>query len=259
MGFHFNRRALDEDTDIGGPQSRFPHTQSSLVAGAASDDLAARELAYEAIIRNYWKPVYKYIRVKWQQSNEDAKDLTQSFFATSVEKEFFKSYNPEKASFRTFVRTCVDNFVANERKAGSRLKRGGMVGFVSLDFESAENELVLNELADELSMEDYFRNEWIRSLFAFAVDQLKVEFEAEGKSVHFALFELYDLEWSAGDNVSYAGLAERFNLPVTGVTNYLAVARREFRRIVLERLREITVTEEEFQGEARLLLGVEIR
>jgi DNA-directed RNA polymerase specialized sigma24 family protein len=259
MGFHFNRRDLDADTDIGGPLSRFPHTQRSLVAGAASDDPAARELAYETIIKIYWKPAYKYVRVKWQQSNEDAKDLTQSFFATSVEKEFFKSYDPAKASFRTFLRTCVDNFVANERKAGSRLKRGGMVGFVSLDFESAENELSLYELPDQLSMEDYFRNEWIRSLFTFAVDQLKVEFEAAGKAVHFALFELYDLEPSAGDNVSYTGLAERFKLPVTSVTNYLAVARREFRRIVLERLREITVTEEEFHGEAKLLLGVDVR
>jgi hypothetical protein len=134
-----------------------------------------------------------------------------------------------------------------------------MVGFVSLDFESAENELLLNELPDPLSMEDYFRNEWIRSLFTFAVEQLKVEFEAAGKSVHFALFEFYDLEGSPGNNVSYAGLAERFNLPVTSVTNYLAVCRREFRRIVLEHLREITVTEEEFHDEARLLLGVEVR
>jgi hypothetical protein len=73
------------------------------------------------------------------------------------------------------------------------------------------------------------------------------------------LFELYDLEQSPGDDVSYAGLAKRFNLPVTGVTNYLAAARREFRRIVLERLREITVTEEEFHEEAKLLLGVEVR
>jgi DNA-directed RNA polymerase specialized sigma24 family protein len=258
MAFNFKRTHLDEDTDIGGPQSRFPQTQRSIVAGAASDDPAARELAYETIIRNYWKPVYKYIRVKWQQSNEDAKDLTQGFFANSVEKEFFKAYKPGKASFRTFLRTCVDNFVANERKAGSRLKRGGTVGFISLDFESAERELVLNELANELSMEDYFRKEWIRSLFTSALEQLKLEFEAAGKSVHFALFELYDLEQSMGDNVSYGGLAERFNLPVTSITNYLAVARRGFRRIVLERLREITVTDEEFRAEARLLLGVEI-
>ncbi len=42
-----------------------------------------------------------------------------------------------------------------------------------------------------------------------------------------------------------------------GQKNRLAYARREFRRIVLERLREITATEEEFRAEARVLLGTD--
>jgi len=41
------------------------------------------------------------------------------------------------------------------------------------------------------------------------------------------------------------------------VTNYLAFARREFRRIALERLREMAASDEEFRREARALLGVE--
>jgi hypothetical protein len=41
------------------------------------------------------------------------------------------------------------------------------------------------------------------------------------------------------------------------VTNYLALARREFRRTVLEKLRELTATDEEFRREARSLLGVD--
>jgi hypothetical protein len=43
------------------------------------------------------------------------------------------------------------------------------------------------------------------------------------------------------------------------VNNYLAAARRDFRRIVIEKLREITATEEEFRNEARSLLGVEVK
>jgi len=41
------------------------------------------------------------------------------------------------------------------------------------------------------------------------------------------------------------------------VTNYLAGARREFRRIVLDKLRELTATDDEFRREARMLLGVD--
>jgi hypothetical protein len=46
-------------------------------------------------------------------------------------------------------------------------------------------------------------------------------------------------------------------LKITDVTNYLASARREFRRLVLKKLREITATDEEFRREARALLGVD--
>ena len=53
---------------------------------------------------------------------------------------------------------------------------------------------------------------------------------------------------------SYKDLAKELDLSVSNVTNYLAAARREFRRIVLEKLRELTATDEEFRREARALL-----
>jgi len=55
---------------------------------------------------------------------------------------------------------------------------------------------------------------------------------------------------------SYAGLAAEFSVAVTDVTNYLAFARREFRRLVLLQLQEMTGSEEEFRREAQSLLGV---
>jgi len=44
---------------------------------------------------------------------------------------------------------------------------------------------------------------------------------------------------------------------VTDVTNYLSFARREFRRIALAKLREMTTSDEEYRREARALLGIE--
>jgi hypothetical protein len=35
----------------------------------------------ERIIALCWKPVYRFIRLKFRKNNEDAKDLTQTFFA----------------------------------------------------------------------------------------------------------------------------------------------------------------------------------
>ena len=93
---------MDPDTDIGGPAHRFPVTNHSAIINARSDDTSVRRRAFDTIVASYWKPAYKYIRLKWQADNEDAKDLTQSFFAHAVEKNHFATYDARKASFQTF-------------------------------------------------------------------------------------------------------------------------------------------------------------
>lgn len=251
---------MDHDTNIGGPHRGFPVTSHSAIIAARSADAQVRERAFETILASYWKPAYKYIRIKWQASNEDAKDLTQGFFASAIEKDYFASYDATKASFRTFLRTCLDRFVANQRQAEQRLKRGGGVEHLSLDFAGAENEFLLHAAAVEISPEDYFQREWVRSLFAVAVDALSQRYAVSGRSIYFKLFERYDLtDDDAEPKVSYALLANEFGLHASDVTNYLAAARRDFRKIVLEQLRELTATEEEFRAEARTLLGVEVK
>lgn len=248
---------MDPDTDIGGPLHRFPVTNHSAIAGARSDDQIVRRRAFDTILASYWKPAYKYIRLKWHAGNEDAKDLTQGFFASAFEKNYFATYDARKASFQTFLRTCLDGFVANERKAGQRLKRGGDMDHYQLDFLTAEHELASHASAPDVSPEDYFHREWIRGMFAMSVEALRRRCEESGRSVHFQLFERYDL----GDdpNVSYASLADEFTIEAATVNNYLAAVRREFRRVVLEKLREITATDEEFRAEARSLLGVDVK
>ena len=66
----------------------------------------------------------------------------------------------------------------------------------------------------------------------------------------------YDLAEREDIHISYAQLAAEFGLSVCDVTNYLASARRQFRRCVLDQLRDMTATEQEFQREARELLGI---
>ncbi len=236
---------------------QFPVTNHSAIIAARSDDQIVRRRAFDTILTSYWKPAYKYIRLKWQADNEDAKDLTQGFFANAFEKNHFARYDASKASFQTFLRTCLDGFIANERKAGQRLKRGGDMAHYQIDFVAAEHELALHTSANDLSPEDYFHREWVRWMFTLAVEALRRRCEESGRMVHFQLFERYDLSDDA--NVSYASLAKEFDLDSVTVNNYLAAARRDFRRIVLEKLREITATDEEFRAEARSLLGVDVK
>jgi len=238
----------------------FPETRHSIVRGVASEEEAERSRAFGALVESYWRPVYKYARLKWRLPREDAEDLTQAFFARALEKAFFDRYDPGRARFRTFLRTCLDGFAANEWKAARRLKRGGGARLLSLDFLTAEGELRPVELKDERDVEDYFQREWVRSLFAQAVEALRGQCERTGKRTQIALFERYDLDApDVAARPSYQELAREHGLPVTQVTNHLAWARREFRKIVLDKLRELTASEEEFRAEAREILGADVR
>ena len=229
---------MDPDTDIGGPLHKFPVTNHSAIVNARSDNQAIRRRAFDIILNSYWKPVYKYVRLKWQAGNEDAKDLTQGFFANAYEKNHFASYDATKASFQTFLRACLDGFVANERKARQRLKRGGDMDHYQLDFAAAEDELAAHASAATLNPEEYFHREWVRWMFTMAVEEFRERCVESGRMVRFQLFERYDL--NDDRDASYASLAEEFGLDVTTVNNYLAAARRDFRRIVREKFRETT-------------------
>src|SRR5947209_11568318 len=114
----------------------FPTTRLSVIAALSDDDPGARARAFDTLVAIYWKPLYKYARVAHRRDAADAEDAAQSFLARMFEKSSLASYDAAKASFRTFFRTLFDRHIANDIKAGARLKRGG--GAVHVDFGAAE-------------------------------------------------------------------------------------------------------------------------
>jgi hypothetical protein len=144
----------------------------------------------------------------------------------------------------------------NARQAASRLKRGGAVQTVALDFDGAEREIAARPPSAPPEAEELFHQEFVRALFDNAVRAVRADYERSGRTVHLALFERYDL--APADDVSYAQLAREFGLTTTQVTNYLAQVRRSFRERALEALGGLCGSEAEFRREARELFGVEL-
>lgn len=231
----------------------FPATRHSIVAAIRSERTEVRRSAFDALVHAYWKPVFKYVRLKWHASPDEAADLTQAFFLRAFEKDFFAAFDPTRARFRTFLRTCVDRFVANVRQAEGRLKRGGGAIVVPIDLPEAERELALQARHAVTDFDAFFHREWLRSLFATAATQLREACAARRRPQRFAIFEQYDLAADEGERPSYGELARRFGMSATGVTNELAAARREFRRLVLAALRDQCASDEEFAAESRAL------
>jgi len=236
----------------------FPLTRLSVLAAARSTDRAERSQALDLLFAAYWKPIYKYLRLKYSQAPQDTQDLTQGFFAELLERDLLSRFDSSKSRLRTYLRVCADSFALNEIKAASRKKRGGEITHVALDFSAAEDELRAQtvdpaKIPSPESLEEFFEKEWIRSLFSSAVDELKSLCEARGKQKAFVLFESYDLDGE--ENISYADLAARLEISAADVNNQIAWARREFRRIATERLHALCGSEEEFVRESQALFG----
>lgn len=232
----------------------FPPTHLSLVRRVRSADGESRQRALEALAAIYRGPIYAYLRLAHHIEPDDADDLTQDFFAEALRRDLFARFDPARARFRTYVRTCVDAHVANSRKAEQRLKRGG--GRTAVSLELAELEPRLTSDADP---DLVFHREWVRAVFTTALARLRERYAARGREAHLAAFERYDVAGAdAPSPPTYAALAAELGVPVTQVTNWLAAARREFRTVVIDTLRDLTGNDEEFRAEARALLGVEV-
>jgi DNA-directed RNA polymerase specialized sigma24 family protein len=125
-----------------------------------------------------------------------------------------------------------------------------------MDFETAEGGVRELPAADADHAERVFHDEFVRAVFARAVDETRERCAASGHGAHFRLFERYDLADREG--LSYADLAREAELTVSQVTNHLALVRRRFRDAVLAALRELSGSDAEYREDARGLLGVEV-
>jgi DNA-directed RNA polymerase specialized sigma24 family protein len=228
----------------------FPPTRHSVFESLAGHDEVSRRVAADVLIRAYWGPVAALFELRWNLERADAEDLTQDFFAEAIEKEWFSRYDGARGRFRTFLRTCVDRFAANAAKANRRLKRGG--GIAGEPLESAD--AAQAQAPDESDAR--IHDEWVRSILSIALDTMRAASIEDGKQAQMAIFEAYDVDDPPDDKrPTYRALAIRFDVPETQVTNYLAWARREFRRHVLAAVRALAANDDEFREDARDLLG----
>jgi RNA polymerase sigma-70 factor (ECF subfamily) len=214
----------------------FPSTHYSVLAGIDSDEPQLRAAAWERFSDAYWQPAFRYLCLRWRLDREQAEDWTQEFFAGLLAKEVVERYEPSRGSFHNYLRVCLDNHVRSRLSA----KRPAQ----PLDFDLADS---------SPSPEEIFLREWQREIMSQAVAALEKLAEERGKQAAFAIFSAYDL--GSEERPSYDELAARHAVPVTQVTNYLAWARRELRRLALERLASLSMNEREYRAEARRLFA----
>ena len=167
------------------PESaRFLTTRWSLVRRAGARD-ATSQRALDDLCRQYWYPLYAFLRRRGTDS-EEARDLVQGFFCRLIEKEELASVVPESARgrFRSFLMKGLHHFTTNEWDRARALKRGG--GQVSFSLEGGEAESRYRfEPADLTAPEHLFLRRWALTLIDATVLRLEAEFAARGRGEVF--------------------------------------------------------------------------
>ena len=228
----------------------FPSTRASVIQGLSAADAESRGAAEDLTARAYWRPIHTTLRIRWRLNEDDAADLTQEFFASAISNGWFRSYDPSRARFRTFLRVCVDRFAANAHASSSRLKRGGGATLVPLE------EAIAQPADSDAEADARFHQEWVRSVFALSLQALRTEAAAAGKDTHVAIFEAYDIGDDTVPRPTYRELAQQYGIPETTITNHLAWARRTFRTHVRGVLRSLAASDDEYRSDAQELLGI---
>src|SRR5213079_40450 len=98
---------------------------------AQGESPAAQE-ALEKLCRTYWRPIYGLVRRKGV-GPEDAKDLTQGFFALLLERRDLNAVRQEKGRLRSYLLTSLKHFLTNERNRATAIKRGAGQQLIPLE------------------------------------------------------------------------------------------------------------------------------
>jgi RNA polymerase sigma-70 factor (ECF subfamily) len=230
----------------------FVTTHWSIVLAAGDSVSPEADAALAELCRTYWYPLYAFVRRKGH-SPHDAQDLTQSFFARLLEKNYVAQADRERGRFRTYLLAALTHFLADEWDKTRRLKRGGDREIISFDAASAEERYRLEPI-DQLDASKLYERRWVTTLFDKVLARLEQEFRDSGKGDLFDGLKSSLLGEDSGS--SYLQLGARLNLTESAVKQAVHRMRRRYRELFREEIAQTVSAPREVEDELKHLFAV---
>jgi RNA polymerase sigma-70 factor (ECF subfamily) len=240
---------MSEASGTGDPQ--FHTTHWSMVVAAADKTSDQSTTALADLCEAYWYPVYAFIRRRGH-SVEDARDLTQEFFATLLEKDYLADADQERGRFRSFLLTAVSRFVAKERDKATAQKRGGGRKLLSLDFHDGESRYAC-EPSHDWTPERIFERRWALMLLERTLARLRQEHESAGKLTLFDALKVF-LTGESG-MPSLRQVAEQLGITEGAAKVAVHRLRQKYRDALRGEIAQTVAAEGDVDSELTLLLA----
>ena len=231
---------------------RFATTRWSLVLSAQEGTSDQARQALAELCESYWYPLYAFVRRQGQDPDE-ARDLTQAYFARLLEKDYINDVRPEAGRFRSFLLASLKHFLYNEWDRSQALKRGGGVEKVSLDAVEAERRYAL-EPKETTTPEVLYEQKWATTVLDRAMSRLRGGYEETGRRPQFEVLSQYLVGTGAGG--SYKDLARSLEMSESGVKVGVHRMRKRFGKCLREELAATVGDPQDIDDEIKYLLSI---
>lgn len=240
----------DQHREVGGASERFTTTHWSVVLAARPKEPAESARALETLCRVYWYPLYAFVRRRGYPP-EEAQDLTQSFFARVLEKDYLSSVDRRKGKFRSFLLAALDHFLANEWRNSRAKKRGGGAVFISIDDPAAEQQYSTLS-APDISAEKLFERQWATTLLEEVLLKLRAEFSTD-KAAQFD--QLKGFLIGEKQPIVYAELAENMGMSEAALKMAVSRMRRRYAELLRNEIADTVGSSQEIEEELHALFA----
>ena len=216
-----------------------------MVQAVQSESPEEAAKALEGICREYWFPIYAYLR-RSGRSPHDAEDLTQAFFERLIDGKALQAVKRERGRLRNYLLHVLVQLLSDVSRSKNALKRGGGKAIVSFD-EMAAEELYHNEPRDTDDPEKIYLHAWAGGLIHRSVLRLRATFESEGKLEMFEILRpwLGDME----SQPPYEELAQKLSSNAGAVRVLVHRLRKNLRKALEREIAKTVMSPDEVSEE----------
>ena len=230
----------------------FSTTIWSTVIRAREGDEAARNAALERLFVRYRPPLLYFIAMQDRGSARSPEDVCHEVIVRLMKGEFWDQVNPQQGRFRTFLKACVRNLLADEWDKAKTEKRGQGKPTESLD-ETDEDGRALREPATKVESADLAMDrKWAEQVLNQAIELLRAECVADRRVAWFDALE-GQLDRTPREE-TLREVAIRFKTTEAAVRVGLSRLRRRLGTIISELVRETVGSEADWREELRYLV-----